>query len=62
MILENKLSEETKNKVNKIKEVQETVDRETLVYKISERTYSFKNFRKIKIFDRNIYNGTTTLK
>ena len=61
VILENKLSEEAKNELNEIKEVEETVDRENLVYKMSERTYSFKNFRKTKIFDRDIYNGTTTL-
>ena len=38
------------------------VDRESLVYKTNKQTYSFKHFRTINIFGRDIYNGKTTLK
>ena len=40
------------------------VDREILVYRRNKYTYSFKDFRKIKInpFGRNINNCTITLK
>ena len=38
------------------------VDRENLVYRTNEYTYSFKNFRSINTFGRDIYNGKITLK
>ena len=49
-------------KLNKIKEIGKTIDRENLVYKTNEYTYSFNNFRAINTFGRDIYNGTITLK
>ena len=36
MIPENKLSEKTKNDINKIKELDKKVDRENLVYRTNE--------------------------
>ena len=38
------------------------VDRKKLVYRTNEYTNSFKNFRAINTFGRNIYNSTITLK
>ena len=38
----------------KLKELGRKVDGENLVYKTNKYTYSFKNFRKIKIFGRVI--------
>ena len=39
------------------------VDRENLVYRINEYTYSFKNVWTRNTYrDRDIYNGTITLK
>ena len=58
MIPENTLSDKAKNKLNKIKELEKTVDREILVY----RTYKFKNFQTMHTFGRDIYNGKITLK
>ena len=61
-IPENTLSEGAKNELNKIKEIEKTVDRENLYYKTNEHTYNFQNFQTIIIFGRDIYNGTITLK
>ena len=40
-IPENTLTEEAKNELNKIKEIAKTVDRENLIYRKNEFTYSF---------------------
>ena len=45
-----------------IVEIEKTVDREKLIYRASEYTYSFKRFQTIKTFGRDIYNGEITLK
>ena len=44
VIPENTLSEETKNELNKIKEIEKTVYRENLVYTTNEYAYNFKTF------------------
>ena len=62
VIPENALSEEAKNELNKIKGIEKTVNRENLVHRTNEYTNSFKNFRTINTFGRDIYNGTITLK
>ena len=45
-IPENTLTEEAKNELNKIKEIEKVVDRENLVYRKNEDTYSFKKFEQ----------------
>ena len=62
MILENTLTEKTKNELKKIKEIAKTVDRKNLVYGTNEYIYSFKIFWRINTFGRDIYNGKITLK
>ena len=62
MIPENTLSEEAKNKLNKIKQIERALDREKLYYKTNNYTYNFQNFRTISTFGRDIYNGTITKK
>ena len=57
-IPENTLSEEAKNELNKIKEIEKTVDRENLYYQTNKYTYNFQNFQIISTFGRDIYNGT----
>ena len=37
------------------------MDREKLIYKRNEYTYSFKNFQTIKTFGRDIYEGKTMI-
>ena len=49
-IPENTLSEEAKNELHKIKEIEKTIDRENLYYKTNKYTYNFQNFRTIKHF------------
>ena len=41
MIPEDILNDEAKNELNKTKEIEKTVDREKLIYRESEYTYSF---------------------
>ena len=55
-------NDEAKKELDKIKEIEKTVDREKLVYKASEYTYSFENFRTIRTFGRGIFEGEITLK
>ena len=50
-----------KKELDKIKQIEKTVDREKLVYKTNEYKYSFEDFQTIKTFGRDIYNGTITL-
>ena len=56
------LNEEAKNELNKIKEIEKTVDRENLYYRINKYKHNFQNFRTINTFGREIYNGTITIK
>ena len=51
---ENTLSEEAKNEINKIKEVEKMVDREWLYYRINEYTFNFQNFWTLNTFLRDI--------
>ena len=54
-------NDEAKKVLDKIKEIQKTIDREKLVSKASEYTYNFRNFRTIRTFGRDIYEGKITL-
>ena len=62
MTPEDILSREAKSELNKIKEIEKMVERENLVYKANEHTYSFKNFQTIKVYFRDIYKSEITLK
>ena len=62
IIPQNIMSDEAKNEMDKIMEIEKTVGREKLIYRASGYTYSFQNFETIKTFDRNIYNSKITLK
>ena len=54
-------NDEAKKELDKIKETENNVDREKLIYKTNEYTYSFKNFQTIKTFGRDIYEGKITI-
>ena len=56
------MNDEAKKEIDKITEIEKTVDREKLVYRANEYTYSFQNFRTIRAFGRDIYNFEITLK
>ena len=55
-------NDEAKKELDNIKEIEKNVDREKLIYKTDEFTYSFKNFQAIKTFGRDIYEGKITIK
>ena len=61
-IPENTLSEEAKNELNKVKEIEKKVDRENLYYKTNRYKHNFQNFRTVSAFGRDIYIGTITIK
>ena len=53
-------NDEAKKELDQIKEIEKNIDREKLIYKKSEYTYSFKNVQTIKTFGRDgrdIYEG-----
>ena len=55
-------NDEDKKELKKIKEIEKNVDRQKLIYKTNEYTYSFKNFQTMKTFGRDIYEGKITIK
>ena len=62
MIPKNALNnDEAKKELNKIKEIEKSVDSEKLIYKTNEYTYGFKNFQTIKTFDRDTHEGKITI-
>ena len=54
-------SNEAKEEINKIKEIEKIVDREKLVYKASEYIYDFRKFNTVTTFGEDIYDGKITL-
>ena len=62
VIPEKRLHEKAKIELNKIKDIEEIVERENLVYRTNECMYSSKNVQTISTFGRDICNGTITLK
>ena len=63
MIPESALNnDETKKEMDKIKEIEKTVEREKLTYKTKNiYIYSFENFPTMKTFGRDSYEGKITL-
>ena len=59
------LSEEAIYELNKIKEIEQKINRDDLSYKTGnkekDKTYDFKKFKTIRSFGREIYNGIITL-
>ena len=52
--------DEAREELNKIKEIEKNVDREKLFYKSNKDTNHFKDFRAIRTFREDIYEGKTT--
>ena len=48
---------EAKKELDRIKEIEDTIDREKLVYKASGNRYDFRKFRTIRHFGKDIYEG-----
>ena len=55
-------NDEAKKELDKIKEIEENIDREKLIYETDEDAYSFKNLQTIKAFGRDVYEGKITIK
>ena len=51
-----------KKSLIKLKKQKKTIDREKLVYRASEYTYNFRNFRTVRTLGRDVYEGKITLK
>ena len=54
-------NDEAKKELDEIKAIEKNIDRERLIYKTIEYTYSFKTFQTIKTFRRDIYKGKITI-
>ena len=54
-------NDKAKKEIDKIKEIEKTLDREKLIYETNEYTYSFTNFQTIKTFGRDIYESKITI-
>ena len=54
-------NDESRKELNKIKEMEETIDSKKLVYKTDKHTYDFRKSNTIRTFGKDIYNGKTTL-
>ena len=61
IIPEDKINEDTKNELNEIIEIKKAIYRKNLIHKTKNKSYSFKNFRTIRVFGNDIYNGMITL-
>ena len=55
------INDESKKELDKIKKVEDTINREKLVYKTSKNTYDFRKFQTIRTFGKGIYDGKITL-
>ena len=61
MIPKSVLNNKAIKELDKIKEIETTINREKLVYRASEYTFNFRNFRTIRTFCRDIYEGKINL-
>ena len=55
------INDESKKELDKIKKIEDTINREKLVYKTSGNTYDFRKFKTIRNFGKDIYDGKITL-
>ena len=54
-------NDEARKELDKIKEIENSTDREKLVYEKRGNTYDFRKFRTIRNFGDDIYDGEITL-
>ena len=52
---------EAEKEIDKIKEIENSIDREKLIYKSNKYTYDFRKFQTIRTFGKDIYEGKITL-
>ena len=59
--MENPENPETINEIKRIEEMEKQVDRSRMVYKGSNKTYDFRNFKTIRAFGNEIRNNIISL-
>ena len=52
---------EAEKEIDQIKETEDTIDKEKLLYKASGNTYDFRKFKTTRTFGKDIYEGKITL-
>ena len=52
---------EAEKEIDQIKEIEDTIDKEKLLYKASGNTYDFRKFKTTRTFGKDIYEGKITL-
>ena len=62
MISKSALNNESEKEIDKIKEIENSIDREKLVYKSKKYAYDFRKFQTIRTFGEDIYEGVITFK
>ena len=60
-ILMENLNPEIINEIKKIEEIEKKVDRNKMVYKGTNKTYDFRNFKRIRTFGNEIRNNVISL-
>ena len=55
------INDESKKELDKIKKIEDNIDREKLVYQASGNTYDFRKFQTMRTFGEDIYDGQITL-
>ena len=55
------LNPEIINEIKRIEEIEKKVDRNKMVYKGTNKTYDFRNFKTIRAFDNEIRNNVISL-
>ena len=53
--------DKAEKEIEKIVRIEKTIDREKIVYRASKYTYDFRNFRTVRTFGRDIYEGKISL-
>ena len=54
-------NDEAEKELNKIKEIENSIEREKLFYKTNKYRYDFRKFQTIRNFGKDIYDGEITL-
>ena len=55
------LNPEINNEIKRIEEIEKKIDRNTMVYKGTNKTYDFRNFKTIRAFGNEIRNNVISL-
>ena len=56
------ITNEIKNKTDEIKKWEEIIKRKNLKYETNKNRFDFKQFKTIRFFGDNIYNGKINIK